>query len=180
MSAALPGVAIAAALAPPLSVVGMGFAFGNLAVAGGALLLFITNLITISLAGVLIFTLLGIRPLRLQPDIKKQVQRGMFGVAFLVILITVPLAILMNRNIKQNKQAQIIENILVESPYLKDGSLISLEYDDTGEDLLISATVRSADPVNHHQVNILSSSLEEALDQPLTLEIISLPVIRSE
>ena len=180
VSAALPGVAIAAALAPPLSVVGMGFAFGNLAVAGGALLLFITNLITISLAGVLIFTLLGIRPLRLQPDIKKQVQRGMFGVAFLVILITVPLAILMNRNIKQNKQAQIIENILVESPYLKDGSLISLEYDDTGEDLLISATVRSADPVNHHQVNILSSSLEEALDQPLTLEIISLPVIRSE
>ena len=180
VSAALPGVAIAAALAPPLSVVGIGIAFGNLVVTGGALLLFITNLITISLAGVLIFTLIGIRPLRLQPDIRRQVQRGMLGVALLVILITVPLAILMNRNIKQNKQTQIIERILVESPHLNDVSLVDLEHDDTGEELLISATIRSSEPVNHHQVNILTSSLEEALDQSLTLEIITLPVIRSE
>ena len=180
VSAALPGVAIAAALAPPLSVVGMGVAFGNLVVAGGALLLFTTNLITISLAGVLIFTLLGVRPLRLQPDIKKHVQRGMMGVALLVILITIPLAILMNRNIKQSKQSQTIERILTESPYLQEVALVDLDYNDSGEELVISATIRSTEPVNHHQVNALATSLEEALDQPLTLEIITLPVMSSE
>ena len=65
VSAALPGVAIAAALAPPLSVVGLGLANGNMQAASGALLLFVTNLITISLAGVIIFTLLGIHPLNI-------------------------------------------------------------------------------------------------------------------
>ena len=75
VSAALPGVAIAAALAPPLSVVGLGIANGNMRAASGALLLFVTNIITISLAGMIIFTLLGIHPLNLQLK-----SRNVFGV----------------------------------------------------------------------------------------------------
>ena len=63
LSAALPGVAIATALMPPLCAVGIGVAVGNLEVALGALLLFLTNLAAISFAGIMVFVLLGFRPL---------------------------------------------------------------------------------------------------------------------
>lgn len=62
VSSSLPGVAIAAALVPPLTVVGLGISVWNPEIAGGALLLFLTNLIAISTASGFIFFLFGFRP----------------------------------------------------------------------------------------------------------------------
>lgn len=62
VSNSLPGVAIAAALVPPLTVVGLGLSVWNHEIAGGALLLFLTNLIAISTASGFIFFLFGFRP----------------------------------------------------------------------------------------------------------------------
>jgi len=59
ISAALPGVAIATALMPPLCTVGIGLAFQRWDVAGGAFLLFITNSIAIAFAAMLVFYVLG-------------------------------------------------------------------------------------------------------------------------
>lgn len=53
------GVAIAIALMPPLAVVGFGIATQNWYVAGGALLLFFTNLITIALTAAFVARLYG-------------------------------------------------------------------------------------------------------------------------
>jgi uncharacterized hydrophobic protein (TIGR00271 family) len=55
----LVGVGIAVSLVPPLGVIGINLAAGAWAEAGGATLLFITNLIGISLACLLIFWLSG-------------------------------------------------------------------------------------------------------------------------
>lgn len=51
---AVVGVAIAIALMPPLVVVGFGLATGNATVWGGALLLFVTNAVTIALTAALV------------------------------------------------------------------------------------------------------------------------------
>jgi len=59
ISAALPGVAIATALMPPLSTVGIGLAFKRWDVAGGAFLLFSTNAVAIAFAAMLVFFVLG-------------------------------------------------------------------------------------------------------------------------
>ena len=62
LSAALPGVAIATALMPPLCVVGIGISLQRSDVYMGALLLFLTNLVAISFASILVFAFLGFRP----------------------------------------------------------------------------------------------------------------------
>ena len=59
VAAALPGVAIAAALVPPLCVVGYGIGVSQLDIAAGALLLFLTNLTAIVFAAALTFLALG-------------------------------------------------------------------------------------------------------------------------
>jgi len=180
VSAALPGVAIAAALAPPLSVVGLGFANGNMQAAGGALLLFTTNLVTISLAGVIVFSLLGIHPLNLEPETKKRVQKGVTGIAFLVFLITIPLVIIMNGIIKQTREQNTIERVLNESLLAEEFSILDIESNRTGDQLLISATIRSREPLDQETINALALALENALNRPLVLDIISLPTIRSD
>ena len=180
VSAALPGVAIAAALAPPLSVVGLGIANANMRVAGGALLLFVTNIITISLAGMIIFTLLGIHPLNLQPEIKKRVRRGITGMVLLVVLITIPLGFIMNRIIQNNQEDQIIQTVLEDSPLLEEITDLEIDRSRGREGLFISATVRAAWPLTQDSVDSLRLILEDELDQPLTLDIVTLPAIRSQ
>jgi uncharacterized membrane protein len=58
---ALPGVAIAVALMPPLCTVGFGLGSGvNLEIMGGAVLLFLTNLVAIVASAFLVFLLVGL------------------------------------------------------------------------------------------------------------------------
>ena len=59
--AALPGVAIAAALVPPIATCGLAFALGDVHLAGGALFLFVINMLTIVLASMMTLWLVGVR-----------------------------------------------------------------------------------------------------------------------
>ena len=61
LSSALPGVAIAAALIPPIGTAGMATAWGEWSLLGGALLLFLTNIIAIALATAVSLRAVGIR-----------------------------------------------------------------------------------------------------------------------
>lgn len=61
---ALPGVAIAAALVPPIATSGIAFANGDFEKGAGALLLFLTNMVTIILGTSLIFRAVGVRSQR--------------------------------------------------------------------------------------------------------------------
>ncbi|MBK8978631.1 MAG: DUF389 domain-containing protein [Planctomycetes bacterium] len=61
LSAALPGVAIAAALVPPIATSGLAIARGDLVLGYGALLLFVTNMIAIVVAASLSLRLVGVR-----------------------------------------------------------------------------------------------------------------------
>lgn len=59
VAAVLPGVAIAISLVPPLAVVGVCLGHGSWTLASGALLLFLSNLLALVLAGTIVFAVLG-------------------------------------------------------------------------------------------------------------------------
>jgi len=59
--AALPGVAIAAALVPPIATSGLALSQGDLALAGNAGILFVVNMFTIVLASILSLWMVGFR-----------------------------------------------------------------------------------------------------------------------
>ncbi|MEA3492423.1 MAG: TIGR00341 family protein [Campylobacterota bacterium] len=80
----LAGVAIAVALVPPLAVSGIGLGWGEWSMFMQSLLLFITNLIGIVLAGSITFLVLGYAPI-------KVAKKGIFVWAMIAVLVTVPL-----------------------------------------------------------------------------------------
>lgn len=63
-SAALPGVAVAVALVPPLGAVGITIEADRMDLAQGAFLLYITNLVAIVLVGIVVFVATGFVPPR--------------------------------------------------------------------------------------------------------------------
>ena len=63
VSDALPGVAIAISLVPPLTVVGIAYSQGDFAAGNGALLLFATNMLAILVMGGLTFIATGVTPI---------------------------------------------------------------------------------------------------------------------
>jgi uncharacterized hydrophobic protein (TIGR00271 family) len=111
VAAALPGVAIAAALVPPLGVIGIGLAVGDLSVAGGSTLLFATNLIAIALAGSLTFLLLGFRP-GARGIRELHLRRGLTTTLLLFVLISIPLAAIFTQSVRSAAMKQSVINTL--------------------------------------------------------------------
>ena len=128
VSAALPGVAIAAALMPPLGVVGLGLSLGSVQVASGAFLLFITNLASICLAGVIIFILLDVRPQTWQPEVQRRIRRRLIGFALLVLAIAIPLGIIMGGIVQDTAMQRTIWEILSEHALAQQRELVEFEY----------------------------------------------------
>jgi len=90
---ALPGVAVAIALVPPLAVVGITLQAGDPGQAGGALLLFLTNLFSIVLMAGLVFVLVGYGSWSRLYNRRNRIRVSFAMVAFAIILITIPLAL---------------------------------------------------------------------------------------
>lgn len=87
-STILSGVAIAVALVPPLSTCGIMLEQGHLILALGSFLLFITNLIGITFAAILIFFILGLKKNRSN----KWFYKGTIVVILLGAIMILPLA----------------------------------------------------------------------------------------
>ncbi|MFC2037923.1 DUF389 domain-containing protein [Chloroflexota bacterium] len=187
VSAALPGVAIAAALVPPLAVVGIGLGawvveFAELRIlgevlgrvettggriAGGALLLFLTNLVAITAVGGMVFLWLGFRP-RPGRQARAQVfQRGMVGTVLLLAAVTILLGILsvqslresaVNRALNQALEREIGAMYRVE---LESWEIVPAE--DGDETVRVLVWVRSPRDVAYQEV----VGLQERLESPL-------------
>jgi uncharacterized hydrophobic protein (TIGR00271 family) len=87
----LPGVAISISLVPPLCVVGISLSAGEWDAAMGALLLFITNFLSILLAGGGVLALLGLNQAAMV-EVRGKARRNAFAAILLaVLLVTIPL-----------------------------------------------------------------------------------------
>jgi uncharacterized hydrophobic protein (TIGR00271 family) len=180
VSAALPGVAIAAALMPPLGVAGLGLSLGKAQVAGGAFLLFLANIASISLAGVIVFILLGIRPQTWQPEAQRRIRRGLIGFALLVLVIAIPLGVIMSGIVRETTERQAIQEVLKAQAATQGAELVAFEYRTEQDDLVVVATVRSTQSFDQAVVDHLAKALSERLDRLMTLEVVVLPVTRSK
>jgi uncharacterized hydrophobic protein (TIGR00271 family) len=179
VSAALPGVAIAAALMPPLSVAGLGLSLGEAYIAGGAFLLFLTNIASISLAGVIVFLLLGVRPQTWHPEARRQIRRSLLGFAVLVLVIAIPLGVIMSGIVQDTALRQEIQLVLEERARFEEAVLVDFEYRTDEENLVVVARIRSVETLDQAMVDTTADALSEHLNRPVTLEIITSPLIRS-
>jgi uncharacterized hydrophobic protein (TIGR00271 family) len=178
VSASLPGVAIAAALVPPLAVMGIGIALWDGGIAGGALLLFLTNLIAISAAGGLVFLALGFRPeLRVQAR-ARVFAGGVVGVVVLLLAVTVPLGALTLNSIREAAFNRTLETVLEEEIAAMDRVELldwSITQDDS-ETLHLELEVRASRQPSHQSVVDLQKRVASRLQRTVALRLTVIPI----
>ncbi len=179
VSSALPGVAIAVALMPPLAVVGLGLSLGDAQVAGGAFLLFITNVGSISLAGAIVFMLLGIHPQAWRPETQRQIWRRLSSLVLLLLVIATPLAVIMGGVKRDTAARQAIREVLEVQVASQGGELSAFEYRTDKSSVVVVATMRSVRPLDQATVDATATALGGRLGRPVTLEVVVLPVTSS-
>lgn len=182
VAAALPGVAIAAALVPPLSVVGIGLSMGELGIAGGGSLLLATNLVAIALAGALTFLLLGFRPAA-RGIREAHLRRGLTTTVILFVLITIPLAGYLLRSLSVSQTQRAVRNnlvqILQDVPDVELVSLDEVQIQEKKGEVITTIPLYTNRVVTQSFAKQLSDQLTQAVGRPVIVRVVSLPLVES-
>ncbi|MEL6738570.1 MAG: DUF389 domain-containing protein, partial [Pseudomonadota bacterium] len=164
------GVAIATALMPPLAVVGFGLATWNWTVFSGALLLYVTNLITIALTAWAMARVYGFRT-RLSAG-----QSAFQNLAVLAVFfaLAIPLGFSLQQIAFQTNAQRIVRNEIV-NEFSEDSILDQLDIEFNAEPLSIVAKMLTPSPEAEAEVEI-ERSLASRLGQPVELTLTQLRV----
>ena len=139
----LPGVAIAVAVVPPLSVVGYGLSTGQSSIAGGAFLLFVTNLVSIIISAAVIFRLMGFRP-RWEAEQGRWKLKYRLGISALVLVVlSIPLFLTLRKAAIEVGIRSSVRGILSSAFQEHEGSISHVEFSHARNGLLIRATLET-------------------------------------
>lgn len=157
----LAGVAIAVALVPPLSVAGIGIGWAEWEMARGAGLLFITNIVGISLAATVTFLALGFAPF-------KRAQKGLFISLLLMSVIAVPLYFTFQEMIERGRIRQQIPT----GQFELAGIQVRLRNVTVfvGSPPLIRVGMSSSQRIDEKHVEALKAMMSERIGEPIYLE----------
>ncbi len=126
ISSSISGVAIAVALMPPLCTVGISLGQMNARAASGAILLYATNLVGISLAASFVFWRLRVHPVTAQrEEVSIRTARNIYLSAILLLLIAIPLGYFMFETYKEKKARESIVSIIART--IPDTEILSLQ-----------------------------------------------------
>jgi len=178
LSAALPGVAIATALMPPLCVVGLGIGLGRPDISVGAGLLFLANFVAITFAGSIVFRAVGFPSASALPD-RNGARIAQIIPLVLLLLVAVPLVAFTAQIIRDVRENQAIHSTLVNQlSHVSDSTLVGFDKSWTGDHLNIVASIRSPEELQYQDAIAVQEALAERLDEPVALVFLIVPVTR--
>jgi len=169
VAAAMPGVAISAALVPPLCVVGYGLGVSDLGISAGALLLFTTNLIAIVLAAGITFLALGFLP---QREEKGELARGLRLAAVSLAAVFVILIIVTVQTVEQQDREQAVAELFEQQVVARVGRVEDLVIEREGNGFILTATIISytGNQLSPEELGQLEDDIREAVGGPVTLD----------
>ncbi|EAZ90759.1 TIGR00341 family protein [Crocosphaera chwakensis] len=177
ISSAIPGVAIAVALVPPLSVVGIGLAQGETDIALGALLLFLTNLICIVFFGSLVFLFQSYGNI-------ERAKTGLVMSTVVMFVLGVPLSLSMRELIiKKNVRHQIEDFIFYETEIFTREAInstinsiaVTPKHGYLKVDIEVSAPLGS---IKQKQVEVVQDALAKKIGKDIFLNVEVVPLQR--
>ncbi|NJM96774.1 MAG: DUF389 domain-containing protein [Phormidesmis sp. RL_2_1] len=159
LSNTLAGTAIAVALMPPLCVVGLGLAQLSWPLTLGAALLYLTNLLGITLSCMVAFLLAGYSPLR-------RARRPLGAVILLTSVLVIPLGISLVQLVRQNQlEANVKRALLEETETFKNLQLVSSYTNWQLSPPEVHMAVNSSQPITPKQVQLLEAYINRRMNQ---------------
>lgn len=170
ISPALPGVAIATAIVPPLSTCGLCLALGAWTGAFGALFLFLANFVSILLVALVVFAMAGLARTHVKSG--RSVVRRFSPAVVAFVIVAVILTQSLARIVNDRTVVRTIETTLVEELAADHGTdLDEFIHKSTEDGVQVLATVRSHHTIRPARVSAIQDSLERSLEIPVDLVV---------
>jgi uncharacterized hydrophobic protein (TIGR00271 family) len=169
---ALAGVAIAAALVPPLCTIGLGLAFNDVELAYGATVLFATNIVAIILAGSGVFLWLGMSPRQAPGTSARNLVFAMAVLLIAALAVTIGLVQLTRRASDEAIISDALEIALED----ERAELVSVEIERESP-LHVIATVRSATRISPADAAAIEAILSDEVGETVELELVVLQLV---
>ena len=176
---AIVGVAIAAALVPPLACVGIMLGNGYLLEAEGAFTLLVTNLAAISLGATFMFRLLGVPGTRTASRSHVLIRRVGVAMVVLVLFLTIPLGFRMAESlaIGQNRPmgfrvSSSVKRIVADHVKQVEGlDVMFLSRSGSGQSKLIRVLLNADKPVDATVIEDIKKDIKAALGKDTPVQI---------
>jgi uncharacterized hydrophobic protein (TIGR00271 family) len=160
----LAGVAIAVALVPPLSVTGIGIGLGNFDVIYGSFLLFITNLVGITLSASLTFIVLGFAPVT-------KAKKGVFYTSIIMALVSIPLFLSFMKVVDRYKYFDELNSVKSISIHQENVDLNIKTIENKKDNILVNIEVVSTKPLSLIDYKIIKDRLQEKINKTIVLKV---------
>jgi uncharacterized hydrophobic protein (TIGR00271 family) len=174
--AALPGVAIAAALVPPIATSGLALSLGDFPLAMGALLLFCINMVTIVLASMVSLWLVGFR------NLKKASHLTMMAGSVVLVLV-LALGVYLSLQPTEHELAEDVPAGLVEALQESLGTDYQLDsltvaYDELGVHLNVN--VVGKEPATEELATDVRTVASDQYGQPVRVRLLTRIAVHSD
>jgi len=176
---ALAGVAIAAALVPPLATVGISLAEGVWKISEGAAILFATNLVAIILGAAFIYRRLGIQGSRLGRGLPLWGRRTVLFLCLLAVILTAPLGYRLAHQLRQGQTrpytlpvSQSVRKAIKERVHQEYGvTFISASRFGAESDRDVAILLSAAKPVSINLISDLKKLVNEKIEENVTVDV---------
>ncbi|MEG3911402.1 DUF389 domain-containing protein [Microcoleus sp. w2-18bC1] len=163
VSATLAGTAIAVALMPPICVIGLGLSQANWSLSLGASLLYLTNLLGITLSCMLTSLMAGYTPLH-------RAGKALLWALGLTAILVIPLGVSFAELIEQAQlEASLKRALLNRTITFQRVELIKTDTNWLAKPPEVRLSVRSSEALTPKQVQLLEAFVEKEMGQPFTL-----------
>lgn len=160
----LAGVAIAVALVPPLSVTGIGIGMLNPQIIYGSFLLFITNLVGITLSASLSFIVLGYAPVH-------RATKAIVYTSIMLVLISIPLYFSFVELVEKNHYATQLKSLQTIKIKNNNVELQVLDIQNKEKAVIVEMNVVSSKIISDQELRSLKNIIEEKINKPVLLKI---------
>ncbi len=171
-------VAMAASLVPPLAVVWIGIGMLQWSVAVSSGILFLTNLIAIILAWVLLFLFYWFWPNQ-KKELKTTIITSWFSL-LMIVWLTVPLVSSLFSIIQSINQRQVINTTIQSYIQTIDPSMSLESFQFLDRSLSVKLRAPQSIPFTLNQKNTLTQKLADVLQQDVDVDISIIQFIRAE
>ncbi|AUT04379.1 TIGR00341 family protein [Nostoc sp. CENA543] len=163
ISESLAGTAIAVALMPPICVIGLGLSQVNWSLSTGATILYLTNLLGITLSCMLTFLLTGCASF-------KGAKKALGWTLVLTFIILIPLSVSFFQLIRQSRlEVSLRQALLNRTVTFQRMVLLNSDVNWLSNPPKVRLSVRTKEPITPTQVTLLEDFLAKEMGQPFTL-----------
>ena len=170
--AALAGVAIAAALMPPICTIGLGIALRDIDLAFGANLLFLANIAFIIAAQYITFLWMGMHPTEAREGASLRQSRAWWLVLFIITVIL--LLVFARLGSRAINEAHVREELETE---IFDGAVVSEYHVIASVPLAVTLVVQSDHEITPEQVEAAHLMINDLYQQEVEVTVVMLQIV---